>query len=146
MSDNNNDEPLTTQAPPPQRGPAGHGPMGRGGAPVEKAQNFLPSAKRLLGTLRNDAAKLVFVIVLGVLSVGLTVLGPKLLGQGTNVVFAGFISLQFPAGTSKADVIAQLVAAGQTTQADMLRAMDFVPGAGIDFTQLTWILIAVLSV
>ena len=144
---NDSDETAPLAAPqPPQRGPAGHGPMGRGGGPVEKAQNFLPSAKRLLGTLRKDAAKLVLVIVLGVLSVGLTVLGPKLLGQGTNVVFAGFISLQFPAGTSKADVIAQLVKSGQTTQADMLRAMDFVPGAGIDFTQLTWILIAVLSV
>lgn len=144
---NDSDETAPLAAPqPPQRGPAGHGPMGRGGGPVEKAQNFLPSAKRLLGTLRKDAAKLVLVIVLGVLSVGLTVLGPKLLGQGTNVVFAGFISLQFPAGTSKADVIAQLVKSGQTTQADMLRAMDFVPGAGIDFTQLTWILIAVLAV
>ena len=144
---NDSDETAPLAAPqPPQRGPAGHGPMGRGGGPVEKAQNFLPSAKRLLGTLRKDAAKLVLVIVLGVLSVGLTVLGPKLLGQGTNVVFAGFISLQFPAGTSKADVIAQLVKSGQTTQADMLRAMEFVPGAGIDFTQLTWILIAVLSV
>ena len=145
MNDSDDSAPLAAPQP-PQRGPAGHGPMGRGGGPVEKAQNFLPSAKRLLGTLRKDAAKLVLVIVLGVLSVGLTVLGPKLLGQGTNVVFAGFISLQFPAGTSKADVIAQLVKSGQTTQADMLRAMDFVPGAGIDFTQLTWILIAVLSV
>ncbi len=145
MNDSDDSAPLAAPQP-PQRGPGGHGPMGRGSGPVEKAQNFLPSAKRLLGTLRKDAAKLVLVIVLGVLSVGLTVLGPKLLGQGTNVVFAGFISLQFPAGTSKADVIAQLVKSGQTTQADMLRAMDFVPGAGIDFTQLTWILIAVLSV
>ena len=145
MNDSDDSAPLAAPQP-PQRGPAGHGPMGRGGGPVEKAQNFLPSAKRLLGTLRKDAAKLVLVIVLGVLSVGLTVLGPKLLGQGTNVVFAGFISLQFPAGTSKADVIAQLVKSGQTTQADMLSAMDLVPRPGIDFTQLTWILIAVLSV
>ena len=118
--------------------------MARG--PVEKPQNFGPSAKRLLGTLKQDAARIVFVIFLGVVSVGLTVLGPKLLGEGTNVVFAGFISLQFKAGTTKAEVIDQLVAAGQTTQADMLRVMDFVPGTGINFTQLTWILIAVLAV
>ncbi|HPT94128.1 MAG TPA: ABC transporter ATP-binding protein [Microbacteriaceae bacterium] len=125
------------------RGGGGHG-MARG--PVEKPQNFGPSAKRLLGTLKQDAARIVFVIFLGVVSVGLTVLGPKLLGEGTNVVFAGFISLQFKAGTTKAEVIDQLVAAGQTTQADMLRVMDFVPGTGINFTQLTWILIAVLAV
>ncbi len=146
MSENNETETETeTPRPQPQpmRGGGGHG-MARG--PVEKPQNFGPSAKRLLGTLKQDAARIVFVIFLGVVSVGLTVLGPKLLGEGTNVVFAGFISLQFKAGTTKAEVIDQLVAAGQTTQADMLRVMDFVPGTGINFTQLTWILIAVLAV
>ncbi len=142
MSENNETETPRPQ-PQPMRGGGGHG-MARG--PVEKPQNFGPSAKRLLGTLKQDAARIVFVIFLGVVSVGLTVLGPKLLGEGTNVVFAGFISLQFKAGTTKAEVIDQLVAAGQTTQADMLRVMDFVPGTGINFTQLTWILIAVLAV
>ena len=144
MSENNETETETPRPQPqPMRGGGGHG-MARG--PVEKPQNFGPSAKRLLGTLKQDAARIVFVIFLGVVSVGLTVLGPKLLGEGTNVVFAGFISLQFKAGTTKAEVIDQLVAAGQTTQADMLRVMDFVPGTGINFTQLTWILIAVLAV
>lgn len=132
-------------APGPDRGPVGRGPSG-GGGPTPKAQNFLPSAKRLLGTLRQDASRIVLVIVLGVFSVGLTVIGPKLLGEGTNVVFAGFISLRFPADTSKAEVIDQLVANGNTNQADMLRAMDFVPGAGIDFTQLSMILLVVLAV
>ncbi|SJN42714.1 Lipid A export ATP-binding/permease protein MsbA [Microbacterium esteraromaticum] len=116
------------------------------GAPVAKAQNFLPSAKRLLATLRRDLSKVVLVIALGVVSVGLTVIGPKLLGEGTNIVFAGFISLQFPSGVSKADVIKQLSASGHGDQADMLRAMDFVPGQGIDFGQLSLILLFVVSV
>ncbi|MGP5394944.1 ABC transporter ATP-binding protein [Arthrobacter rhombi] len=132
-------------APAPRRGPMGRGPAG-GGAPTAKALNFFPSAKRLLGTLRQDMSRIVWVIILGVISVGLTVIGPKLLGEGTNVVFAGFISLRFPSGTSKADVVNQLVANGQTTQADMLRSMDFVPGAGIDFTRLGMILTVVLAV
>ena len=137
MSENNETETETeTPRPQPQPMRGGGGPgMARG--PVEKPQNFGPSAKRLLGTLKQDAARIVFVIFLGVVSVGLTVLGPKLLGEGTNVVFAGFISLQFKAGTTKAEVIDQLVAAGQTTQADMLRFVDFVPGTGINFTHLT---------
>lgn len=133
----------------PGRGPMGGGPMGRGpaaGAPTAKALNFLPSAKRLLGTLRQDLSRIVWVIILGVISVALTVVGPKLLGEGTNVVFAGFISLKFPAGANKADVVNQLVANGQTTQADMLRAMDFIPGAGIDFNRLGLILALVLAV
>lgn len=85
MSDRPSSRPAT--AAPPMRGP--HAARG---APTEKPQNFASSARRLLGSLREDAARIVVVIVLGVLSVSLTVLGPWLLGQGTNVVFAGFIS------------------------------------------------------
>ncbi|MFT4134984.1 MAG: ABC transporter ATP-binding protein [Microbacterium sp.] len=121
------------------------GPMG-GGAPVVRAQNFGPSAKRLLGTLRRDRTQLVVVIVLGVLSVGLTVIGPKLLGEGTNIVFAGFLSLQFPSGLTRAQVIDQLVSSGHTDQADLLRGLDFVPGAGIDIARLGAILLLVLAV
>ena len=131
----------------PARPPmGGRGPMGGMSGPVAKPQNFGASAKRLLATLRQDTARLVLVVVLGILSVGLTVTGPKLLGEGTNLVFAGFTSLQFRSGTTQQQVIDQLVAAGQTQQADMLRAMDFVPGAGIDFMQLSQVLLLVLAV
>lgn len=125
----------------------GRGPgAGAAGMPAEKAQNFGPSAKRLLGTLRPDRVKLWVVIVFGVISVALTVTGPKLLGEGTNIVFAGFISLQVPAGTTQQEVIEQLEASGQQEQADMLSAMQFTPGAGVDFSQLAWIMVAVLIV
>jgi ATP-binding cassette subfamily B protein len=124
----------------------GRGPMGGMGMPVAKAQNFGASAKRLLGMLRRDRARLVFVIVLGVLSVGLTVTGPKLLGEATNIVFAGFTSLQFPSGMTQQQVIDQLTAAGQAQQADLLRSMTFVPGAGVDFVQLSQVLLLVLAV
>lgn len=139
MSDRSTSRPATGS-------PQMRGPQAARGAPTEKPQNFFSSARRLLGALREDAVRIVVVIVLGVLSVSLTVLGPWLLGQGTNVVFAGFISSQSPAGTSKQGVIDHLVASGQTTQADMLRAMDFVPGAGIDFARLSEILVLVVVV
>ena len=129
----------------PQRMPIGRGPMGQatGG---EKAQNFGPSAKRLLATLRPDRLLLVVVLVFSILSVTLSVIGPKLLGEGTNVVFAGFISLQVPSGVTKQQVVDQLVASGNQDQANMVAAMDFVPGAGIDFDQLARILTLVLLV
>nr|WP_310290057.1 ABC transporter ATP-binding protein [Microbacterium trichothecenolyticum] len=125
--------------------PIGRGPMGQatGG---EKAQNFGPSAKRLLATLRPDRLLLVVVLVFSILSVTLSVIGPKLLGEGTNVVFAGFISLQVPSGVTKQQVVDQLVASGNQDQANMVAAMDFVPGAGIDFDQLARILTLVLLV
>ncbi|MGZ0711266.1 ABC transporter ATP-binding protein (plasmid) [Coraliomargarita sp. W4R53] len=129
-------------------GPRPGGGRGPGGntAPVSKAQNFGPSAKRLLGTLRTDMPRLIIVLVFAVLSVGLSVMGPKLLGEGTNVVFAGFVSLQVPAGATQQQVIDELVASGQQEQADMLSAMTFTPGAGIDFEQLAGILVIVLAI
>lgn len=134
-----------TQTAAPRRMPVGRGPMGQV-APGEKAQNFGPSAKRLLGTLRTDMPLLIVVLVLGILSVTLSVIGPKLLGNATNVVFAGFVSLQVPDGMTKQQVIDGLVAQGNQQQADMLSSMDFTPGAGIDFSQLGMIVMAVLLV
>jgi ATP-binding cassette subfamily B protein len=126
-------------------GPRG-GPFGGAGAPAAKADNFGPSAKRLLGTLRSEMPRLIVVLVFSILSVTLSVIGPKLLGEGTNVVFAGFISLQVPEGATQQQVVDQLAASGNQDQANMIAAMDFVPGAGIDFDQLARILALVLAV
>ncbi|MFT4211309.1 MAG: ABC transporter ATP-binding protein [Microbacterium sp.] len=125
------------------------GPFAGAGMPAEKAKDFGASARRLLGTLRPDTARLVLVLLFGVVSVGLTVLGPKLLGEGTNVVVAGFVSAQLgdvPAGTTKQQIIDQLIAAGQQSQADLLSTTDFVPGAGMDFGRLGAILLGVLAI
>ncbi|WP_036284361.1 ABC transporter ATP-binding protein [Microbacterium luticocti] len=133
-----------------RRGPGGgRGPFGGAGAPTQKAQNFGPSARRLLGMLRPDALWLSLVVAFGVVSVALSVVGPKLLGQATNVVVAGFISMQFkdlPAGVTKDQIIAQMTKSGQGQFADMLRSVDFTPGAGMDFAKLGWLIAAVLSV
>jgi ATP-binding cassette subfamily B multidrug efflux pump len=130
---------------PQQRMPLQRGPMGQvaGG---EKAKSFGPSAKRLLGTLRSDMPLLVVVLVFSVLSVALSVIGPKLLGNATDVVFAGYLSLQVPAGATKQQVVDQLIAQGNQDQANMVASMDFTPGAGVDFEQLAWILAGVLAV
>ena len=126
-------------------GPRG-GPFGGAAAPAAKADNFGPSAKRLLGTLRSEMPRLIVVLVFSILSVTLSVIGPKLLGEGTNVVFAGFISLQVPEGATQQQVVDQLVASGNQDQANMVAAMDFVPGAGVDFDALARILALVLAV
>ena len=128
----------------PQGG--GHGPMGGMGMPTEKAMNFTGSLKRFAGYLRVERLAVVVITVLSVLSVTLAVLGPKLLGKGTNVIFAGVIGSQMPADITKAQAVDNLRATGQTTQADMLAAMDVVPGQGIDFTALRVILLWVLAI
>ncbi|MBT2534857.1 ABC transporter ATP-binding protein [Arthrobacter sp. ISL-69] len=109
--------------------------------PAEKAMNFWPSAKRLVGTLRPERAWLVLVLVMGVASVTLSVIGPRLLGEGTNLIFSGVVSRQLPAGVSKEQLIAQLRAAGENQKADMLTPMALTPGEGIDFAALSSVLL-----
>jgi ATP-binding cassette subfamily B protein len=138
--------PQTPQTRPTRRGPGGGGPMGMA-MPGEKASNFGPSAKRLLGRLRGERLAVALVALLGAASVAFTVVGPKLLGDATNIVFAGFIGRQFahvPAGTTKAEVIAGLEKQGNGQLADLLRHIDFTPGQGIDFTALAHLLMWVL--
>ena len=113
----------------------GGGPFGMQGG-GEKAQNFGPSAKRLLGRLRPEAAALAFVVLLGVVSVVFSVLGPKILGNATDIIFAGFFSKQFPAGTTKAEIIAGLKAQHQDQLAGVVSTLDLHPGRGIDFPAL----------
>lgn len=64
--------------------------MGGGiGMPAEKAMTFGPSAKRLIGRLAPERALVISVIVLGVVSVLLSVVGPALLGMATNIIVDG---------------------------------------------------------
>ncbi|MDZ4092031.1 MAG: ABC transporter ATP-binding protein [Arthrobacter sp.] len=133
--------PAVERIPRPAGGPGRGGPFAGMNVPAEKAMNFGPSAKRLLGQLRPERLWLVLVLMLAVVSVAFSVIGPRLLGEGTNLIFAGTVSKDLPAGTSQEQVIAQLRAAGQDRQADMLSAMTLTPGAGIDFTALATVLL-----
>ncbi|MFE4227957.1 ABC transporter ATP-binding protein [Arthrobacter sp. NPDC056886] len=127
--------------PRPAGGPGRGGPFAGMNIPAEKAMNFGPSARRLLGELRPERLWLVLVLLLAVVSVTFSVIGPRLLGEGTNLIFAGVVSKQLPPGETQAQVIAQMRAAGQTQQADMLSAMTLTPGTGIDFTALATVLL-----
>ena len=55
----------------------------------QKAMDFRSSSRRLLATMRPQRPKLVAVVGLAVLSVALTVVGPRILGMATDLVFAG---------------------------------------------------------
>ncbi|MEO8261963.1 MAG: ABC transporter ATP-binding protein [Pseudolysinimonas sp.] len=125
-------------------GPGGGGPFGGMGMPVEKSMNFGPSARRLIGRLAPERAKLVGVILLGVTSVLLAVLGPKILGEATNIIFEGAISSTIPAGVTQDQVIAQLEASGDQQQADFISGLNLHPGEGIDFSALALVLGIVL--
>ncbi|NWL11255.1 multidrug ABC transporter ATP-binding protein [Paenarthrobacter nitroguajacolicus] len=129
----------------PAMGPGRGGPFAGMNIPAEKASNFGASARRLLGTLRPERFWLIMVLVFAVVSVTLSVIGPRLLGEGTNLIFAGVVSKQLPEGASKAEVIAGLRASGEDSKADMLGAMTLTPGVGIDFTALASVLLWALA-
>jgi ATP-binding cassette, subfamily B, multidrug efflux pump len=124
-----------------QMGP-GHG---MGGIVGQKSMNFGPSARRLLGWLRPERAKVIVVVVAGVISVALSAIGPKVLGRATDLIFAGAIGRQLPAGMTKEQAIEAARAQGQGRIADLLSGIDLVPGQGIDFDAVGAVLLIVLA-
>jgi ATP-binding cassette subfamily B protein len=127
-------------APPRPRGPGGPGPGGPGGhalvMPTARAKDFRGTMRRLTGELRPERTLLLIVVVLAVASVAFAVVGPKILGHATNILFEGVVNQQIPAGVTKAQAVAGLRARGQDRVADMLQSMTLNPGQGIDFDAL----------
>ncbi|MDA3935556.1 MAG: ABC transporter ATP-binding protein, partial [Actinomycetota bacterium] len=143
MSDHTNDtKPAGGPGRGPGRGPGmGFGPGGHGMAPAAKSKDFKGSLKRLGGYLKPYQLTLVFIIVLAVISVSFSIVGPKILGEATNVLFEGVISQQLPEGVSPDQAIAGLRAQGQDQLAEMLSSMDLTPGQGVDFDAIATLLI-----
>ena len=124
--------------------PAGSSRMFGQTRPVEKSLNFLPSLKRLLGHLAPERMILILAVLLAVAGVVMNVLGPKILGMATDVIFTGVLGKDLPSGASKEQVVAELRAEGNDQFADMIERLDVIPGLGIDFTQLAQLLLLAL--
>ena len=124
----------------PPRGPMGH----MMGGPAAKAMNFKGSLRRLVARLRGERRLVTAAVMLGTVSVALSVIGPKILGHATDLIFTGLIGERLPAGVTKARAVDQLRATGQARIADMVSAMDVVPGRGVDFGTVGDVLLVVL--
>ncbi|MFF7384134.1 ABC transporter transmembrane domain-containing protein [Streptomyces griseoluteus] len=125
------------------------GPMGRmmaGGGPDQRSMDFKNSGKRLVAQFRPERVTIYGLLACVVISVALNVIGPKILGQATDLVFAGIVGRRMPAGASKEQVLDSLRARGQGSVADMLRSTDFTPGQGIDFDAVGRVLLLALGV
>lgn len=83
-----------TQTPRKRRGPGGNkGPM-----PVEKAKNFKESGKRLLSDLASYKGIIISVFILAIGSAIFSILGPKILGNATTLIFEGLINKIYGTG------------------------------------------------
>jgi ATP-binding cassette, subfamily B, multidrug efflux pump len=96
------------------------GPWGGMGQPAEKALDFGPSVRRLLRLLRPDLRGVVAVLLLAVLSIGLNVTGPMVLGAATDLIFTGALGRQLPPGVSAEDAAAAARAAGDDATANVI--------------------------
>ncbi|MFD3455159.1 ABC transporter ATP-binding protein [Streptomyces sp. NPDC058691] len=123
------------------------GPMRfMGGQPTERSMDFKGSGKRLLGLMRPERTLLYAMLACTMLGVGLNVVGPRILGHATDLIFAGVIGRSIPAGTDKATAIANLRQRGDDTVADLLQSIDFTPGHGIDFGAVGHVLLIAVAV
>ncbi len=133
---------------PPMRGGFGGGPGAHMGMMTsgEKSKDFRGSFRRLLGELRPEARQIVLVVLLAIVSVAFAVVGPKILGNATNILFQGVVGKQIPAGVTADQAVAGLRAQGQTQLADMLASMNVEAGAGVDFGALGNILLVLIGI
>ncbi len=120
--------------------------MGMGGPPAGKTRDVRKTLRQLIERLRPESRLLGVVVVLGSVSVAFSVIGPKILGNATNIIFEGIVGKMFPPGVTKAQAIAFLNAQGKGQIAQMLSGMNVTPGKGIDFTALGDVLLLAVGV
>src|SRR5438067_6743518 len=119
--------------------PAGGPPGGGFGrmfgltGPPQKVKDFRGTIRRLLWRLQPEWGWILFAILLTAAGVALTILGPKILANATNLLFDGLVGKALPANLTKSQVIALLHARGQNQFADLLGGMNVRPGVGVDF-------------
>lgn len=74
------------------------------------------------------------VVALSVVGIALSVIGPRILGHATDLLFNGVIGRGLPAGITKEQAIADARSRGDSTFADLLSGTNVTPGRGVDFT------------
>ncbi|HET8718954.1 MAG TPA: ABC transporter ATP-binding protein [Nocardioidaceae bacterium] len=127
-------------------GPGRGGPFG-GAMVAQKSEDFSGSARRLLGRLRPARGKVAAVCLLGAASVALAVVGPKILGRATDLIFAGLFGRDLPAGMTQQQAVDAARERGDGQIADLLSGMDhLVPGQGVDFTAVAHVLLLAVGV
>lgn len=101
--------------------------------PQARSRDFTGSALRLFKRLTPQRGMTIAVMLLGVGGIAIGVIGPRILGHATDLLFNGVIGRQLPAGLTKEQAVEAARARGDGTFADLLSGMNVVPGQGVDF-------------
>ena len=114
-------------------GPMGRPTAGMVQAPTERSRDFRGSAVRLVKRLTPQRTLTATVLLLGIGGIAIGVIGPRVLGHATDLLFNGVIGRELPAGLTKEQAIDAARARGDDSFADLLSGMNVVPGHGVDF-------------
>lgn len=109
-----------------------------------RAHTFAPSAVRLARRLLPQRGLTASVVALSVVGIALSVIGPRILGHATDLLFNGVIGRGLPAGITKEQAIADARSRGDSRFADLLSGMNVTPGRGVDFTAVAHTLVLAL--
>ncbi|MBW5423433.1 ATP-binding cassette domain-containing protein [Streptomyces sp. BG9H] len=121
------------------------GPGGPMMGPDSRSMDFKGSGRRLLAQFKPERATMYGMVAAGILSVALSVLGPKILGKATDLLFAGIVGRDMDGDLTKEQVIERMRDKGDGGMADMLTGVDFTPGEGIDFGAMGEVLLLALG-
>ena len=124
---------------------SGRGPFGVA-APPGKPSNFKGSVRRLIGYLRAERLMAILIVVMGVASVALSVLGPE---DPRPRDRHHLHRLHQPEPARWCDEVrgrGGTAGQGDDRQADLVGALNLDPGAGIDYRALGWVLMTALGV
>jgi ABC-type multidrug transport system fused ATPase/permease subunit len=113
----------------PMRGPM----RGMVQGPTERSRDFRGTAIRLVKRLTPQRGLTATVVSLAIGGIAIGVIGPRILGHATDLLFNGVIGRQLPAGITKEQAVEAARARGDNTFADLLSAMNIKPGVGVDF-------------
>jgi ATP-binding cassette, subfamily B, fatty acid transporter len=102
-------------------------------SPTERSRDFKGSAIRLVKRLTPQRGPTAAVLLLGVGGIAIGVIGPRILGHATDLLFNGVIGRELPSGLTKDQAIAAARARGDNRFADLLSGTNVVPGHGVDF-------------
>ncbi|MUL75662.1 ABC transporter ATP-binding protein [Mycolicibacterium sp. CBMA 226] len=109
-----------------------------------RSENFRETALRLVKQLAPQRGRVVVVMLLGIAGIAVGVIGPRILGHATDLLFSGVLGRGLPAGISREQAVAAARARGDNTFADLLAGSNVVPGQGVDFTAIGHVLTAAL--
>ncbi|OHU64464.1 ABC transporter ATP-binding protein [Mycobacteroides chelonae] len=100
---------------------------------AERSRDFRGTAVRMVRRLAPQRFLTAVVIILSMTGIAIGVIGPRILGHATDLLFNGVVGRELPAGLSKEQAIEAARARGDGQFAQMLSGMNVTPGTGVDF-------------